>query len=75
MSLHEGTLRISFFSQDLARHLYKSVEQGLLDGAKVQQVLGITKDDAFKGREKSKSYRSLSIDAGIVMDLRGDQSI
>ncbi len=75
MSLHEGTLRILLFSQELARHLYKAVEGGLLDGAKVKKVLKITREDAVEGKQKSKSYRSFTRDAGIVTNLWGDQSI
>ena len=73
--MNKETIKISLLSQKLAQNLYTAVERGLLDGAKVKQVLKITREDAFEGRDKSKSYRSVIMNAGIVTNLLGDQSI
>ncbi len=35
--------------QDLARLLYTAVQRGILDGEKVEKVLKVTEQDAFKG--------------------------
>ena len=36
--------------QKLARLLYNAVKQGLIDGAKVKNILQVTEQDAFKGK-------------------------
>ncbi len=36
--------------QELARLLYTAVQRGIMDGAKVQSILNVTEQDAFKGK-------------------------
>ena len=41
---------VMLWLQKLAQKLYTAVQQGTLDGAKVQSILKVKMQDAFKGK-------------------------
>ena len=59
--------RIWSFLQELARHLYTAVDLGIMDGAKVQNTLHVTRADAFKGEMMIMCIKviPLSVHAGM----------